>query len=109
MIQEHSPYISIKDGRAHFPTGLLIEKWVLYYYPISASDVSIPQINGAARLAFEFKLKAVIEYYKTRGGFSAFYIDFKNKGIPKEIEQTCLTLFKKVKESISKMTMKYIE
>ena len=37
IIQNNSPFISISEGRVHFPTGLLIEKWILYYYPILES------------------------------------------------------------------------
>ena len=45
IIQENSPYISFSGGRAHFPTGLLIEKWILYYYPILESPNAIPQMH----------------------------------------------------------------
>jgi hypothetical protein len=34
IIQDNSPYISFKKGRVHFLTGLLVEKWMLYYYPL---------------------------------------------------------------------------
>ncbi len=33
IIQDNSPYITFSEGRIHIPTGLLIEKWMLYYYP----------------------------------------------------------------------------
>jgi hypothetical protein len=49
IIQDNSPYIYFEDGRAHFPTGLLIEKWMLYYFPILESRTIIPQINGQDR------------------------------------------------------------
>ncbi|MGB6084909.1 hypothetical protein [Moheibacter sp.] len=52
IIQENSPYIRIEDNRLYIPTGLLIEKWLLYYYPILESQTIIPQINGEANLAF---------------------------------------------------------
>ncbi|MCX6187147.1 MAG: hypothetical protein NTU43_09175 [Bacteroidetes bacterium] len=34
IIQDNSPFITISKDRIYFPTGLLIEKWMLYYYPI---------------------------------------------------------------------------
>lgn len=52
IIQENSPYIRMVDNRVHIPTGLLIEKWLLYYYPILESKIIIPQINGETNLAF---------------------------------------------------------
>jgi hypothetical protein len=30
IIQDNSPYISVAENRVHIPTGLLIEKWLLY-------------------------------------------------------------------------------
>ena len=51
IIQDNSPYITFSDGRVHFPTGLLIEKWLLYYYPILRSDIPIPMIHGRSKCA----------------------------------------------------------
>jgi hypothetical protein len=31
MIQDNSPYTTVKEDRVSFPMGLLIEKWLLYY------------------------------------------------------------------------------
>jgi hypothetical protein len=39
IIQDNSPYISFADNRVHMPPGLLIEKWLIYYYPILESTV----------------------------------------------------------------------
>jgi len=108
LIQDNSPYISFSEGRVHIPTGLLIEKWVLYYYPILESPTSIPQINGGVNLAFENQLNQIISAYRPVGGFSAFYNDLKNKGIPKGIKQDFVALAKKLQETITKMPMRYI-
>lgn len=104
LINDNSPYIVIKEERAHFPLGLLIEKWLLYYYPL----VDIPQINGQASLAFNSKLKEITIYYQSRGGFSAFYNDFKNKGIPSDISKLFLELVKQIAQTVCKMPMRYI-
>ena len=45
IIQDNSPFISISKDRVQIPTGLLIEKWMMYYYPILESSINIPQIN----------------------------------------------------------------
>jgi len=108
LIQENSPYISFSINRAHFPIGLLIEKWMLYYYPILESATSIPQINGDANLAFGIQLKKLISLYSDIGGFSAFYNDLTNKGIPEYIQSDFLALVKKLKHTITKMPMRYI-
>ena len=108
LIQENSPYLSVTGDRVHMPTGLLVEKWLLYYYPILESQTLIPQINGTANLAFTLPFKELIEYYRTRGGYSAFYNDLKNKGIPAAIEDTFFQLVKKIRDTITQMPMKYI-
>jgi hypothetical protein len=108
IIQDNSPFISFSDGRVNIPTGILIEKWILYYYPILESPTYIPQINGDVNLAFGNQLDKIISAYRPIGGFSAFYNDLKNKGIPESTKQDFIALAKKLQETITKMPMKYI-
>ena len=108
IIQDNSPYLSFSEHRAHIPTGLLIEKWILYYYPIFESPTFIPQINGDVSLAFHYQLDKIISGYKNTGGFSAFYNDLKKKGIPVYLEYDFIELAKKLADTISRMPMKYI-
>jgi hypothetical protein len=108
IIQDNSPYIVFVENRVQIPTGLLIEKWLIYYYPLLQSEISIPQINGEANLAFSNQLRKLICDYETRGGFSAFYNDLKNKGIPEDLQSDFFELAKKVRDTIVKMPMKYI-
>lgn len=108
IIQDNSPYITFSGGRVYFPLGLLIEKWILYYYPLLESENQIPQINGTANLAFGSQLKKIIAGYSDQGGFSVFYNDLKNKGIPKHMESDFLLLFKKLRDTITQMPMRYI-
>lgn len=108
IIQDNSPYISIIDNRAQIPTGLIIEKWLIYYYPILQSQTLIPQINGEVKLAFSNQLTKLILNYEARGGFSTFYNDLKNKGIPNDLQRDFFELAKKLRDTITKMPMKYI-
>ncbi len=108
IIQDNSPFISISQDRVHFPTGLLIENWMMYYYPILESSTRIPQINGEANLAFGVPLMKIINEYTSIGGFSAFYNDLKNKGIPKHLQADFFELAKKLRITITTMPMKYI-
>lgn len=109
IIQENSPYIKVVQGRVHFPLGLLVEKWLVYYYPILESEVKIPQINsGRANLAFEESFNKVISFYKTKGGFSVFYNDLTSKGIPIEIQEEFISLCRNLRQTITRMPMKYI-
>lgn len=108
IIQNNSPYISFADNRVHIPIGLLIEKWLMYYYPILESQTSIPQINGTSNLAFSNRLSNLITFYEARGGFSVFYNDLKNKGIPGDLQDDFFELTKKLRETITQMPMRYI-
>lgn len=108
IIQDNSPYILMLENRVQIPTGLLIEKWLMYYYPILQSRTSIPQINGETNLAFSNQLSKIIFDYETRGGFSAFYNDLKNKGIPEDLQNDFFELAKKLRDTITRMPMKYI-
>ncbi len=108
IIQDNSPYISFYENRVYIPTGLLIEKWILYYYPILESQISIPQINGETNLAFESCFIKIILSYKGNNGFSAFYNDLKNVGIPSNLQNDFFDLAKKLRDTITKMPMKYI-
>jgi len=108
IIQDNSPFISLVGNRVQIPTGLLIEKWLVYYYPILESLTTIPQINGKTNLAFGNQLTKLISDYKARGGFSAFYNDLNNKGIPKDLQNEFFELAKKLRNTITRMPMKYI-
>jgi hypothetical protein len=108
VIQDNSPYIYIINSRVFIPTGLLVEKWLIYYYPILQSNHSIPQIHGVANLSFTRHFKELISYYEPRGGFSAFYNDLKNKGIPNDMHSMFLVLCRKIRDTITSMPMKYI-
>jgi hypothetical protein len=48
------------------------------------------------------------DYYKNKGGFSAFYNDFKNANIPEIIAKDYYQLLKKLRKTIVKMPMRYI-
>ncbi len=108
IIQENSPFIVKVENRIQIPLGLLVEKWMLYYYPILNSQTSIPQINGESNLAFSNLFIQLISNYESRGGFSAFYNDLKNKGIPNDLIFDFLELSKKIRDTITSMPMKYI-
>lgn len=108
LIQENSPFIEFKGDRVHFPMGLLIEKWMIYYYPIFDSNLKIPQINGKSNLSFEKLLFGVVSFYQNRGGLSAFYADLKRNGVSEELTPTVICLANKLNDTIRKMPMYYI-
>jgi hypothetical protein len=109
VIQESNPYITVKEGRAYLPLGSIIEKWIYYYYPLFSANLETTQINGGnTQLAISHYLKPVVVFYESRGGLSALYQDLRKNGIPKSVENDLWELCKKLKETITKMPMKYI-
>ena len=109
IIQDNSPYIKIKDDIVEIPLGLLIEKWLIYYYPILDSEVEIPQINGQnVKLAFQSHFKLITSHYKDKGGLSVFYNELRIKDICEKINIDFYKLTKKIRDTITNMPMKYI-
>jgi len=109
IIQDNSPYIVETENEVEIPLGLLVEKWLLYYYPIFKSELYIPQINGEnIRIAFQEHFKPIIEFYKLRGDISVFYNEIRTKDISPEINQHFFILTRKIKDTITSMPMKYI-
>lgn len=110
IIQEKTPYQRFKNDRVILPTGLLILKWMEYYYPIIESE--LPQRNGdnldSFTLSFRSLFKKVTDFYKKRGGLSVFYSQFIRGNLPDEIENTVFQLCKKLRDTIRDQPMRYI-
>lgn len=107
IIQSNSPFIKIEGDRAILPMGLLIENWILYYYPILANK--IPQIYGIdTKLQFEDAFQSIIDHYENdrKGGISVLYHDLRDKGI-QDIKSFTL-LAKTLRRTLATMPMKYI-
>ena len=113
IAQQHNPYTA--EGRVWYKTGLMVEKWLEYYYPIFDSDVFIPQKNGEMPLShdgknvsFRRKFKRLTDYYSSRGGFNAFWTQYKNGTIDEEINDACLDLVKDIWRTITYYPMKHL-
>ncbi len=112
--QEHEGLGRVSETEVEFPLGLLVEKWILYYYPLIESDVLIPQQRsgesreGGHRIAFRADLKRVTNYYRPLGGLSAFYRDYVSGTFPEGVEADVFALMKQVRSTISEMPMKHL-
>lgn len=80
IISDNSPFIKTDAASAVFPLGLLIEKWLIYYFPFYEHERPAPQINGTNKLAFQDELKEVINYYKSSGGLSVLFHEMRTRG-----------------------------
>lgn len=103
------------DGRIWYPLGLLVERWILYYYPLFEHERFIPQLNGekdlskpSKKVQFRKELTAVIEYYRLNGGFSAFYSDYRRGTLPDELQKTMRELIRKTRAAITEGPIQHL-
>lgn len=108
IIQENSPFLKFRDEKVFIPMGLLIEKWMIYYYPIFESETLIPQINGNSRLAFASQFNDLVSFYRKFGGLSVFYNDLKRNTLPAEINPLVMILAENLNQTLRKMPMYYL-
>jgi len=110
ITQQKSPHAIIKNDRVSFPVGLLVLKWLEYYYPII--EARLPQKNGdnldSNTLSFRSQFEEVTDYYQDRGGYDVFYKEFIKCNYPDELNESIYTLCKKIRDTITKQPMCYI-
>jgi hypothetical protein len=108
IAQENSPYIQEEGNKVFIPMGLLVYKFILYYYPLFLSELSVPQIGGNSKLAFQDELNDLIRVYQLRGGISALNKDIRGGGVDSEAAGVFLRLGRKIASTIRNMPMKHI-
>ncbi len=95
-----------KDGRVKVPLVSLAEKWIEYYWPIIEAKQRIPQTTGRA-VAFRKQLESLVDYYKSRGGLSAYTLDCRNRTLSPDAVKLSKQLFSKLKHTIWNQPVKY--
>ena len=91
------------------PFGLLVEKWVQYYWPIVEQD--IPQKHGGEKsklLAFRGVFKTLTDVYARNGGYAQFRYDYHNKRLTESDQIKYFDLLRGLRQTIAKMPMKYL-
>ena len=59
VIQDYPHYIKKKSNEVEIPLGLLIEKWLFYYYPIIEADIK--QKNGEKENGFSISFRKIFQ------------------------------------------------
>lgn len=95
-----------QDGRIKVPLISLAEKWVEYYWPIIEVEPFIPQ-TAYKQIAFRGQLQALVDYYRSRGGLSAYTLDYRNGELGGEALKLSNQLFSKLKSTIWQMPVRY--
>ncbi len=110
VIQEKSPHIVAKGDRVIMPVGLLVLKWLEYYYPII--EARLPQKSGdnlsTRTLTFRSQFEKLTDYYQNKGGYDVFYKDFIKCSYPSTLNTTIYYLCKSIRDTITKQPMRYI-
>jgi hypothetical protein len=110
-ICNYDHFISKSKNEAIIPLGLIILKWIEYYYPIFSNSEFIPQKNGdnnIRSLAFRSHFSSIIKFYKKGFDYKDLRNDILKGNLPKEIQYDFKMLVKKLRETIVKMPMHYI-
>jgi hypothetical protein len=111
-ISQDYPHLKRVNGnRVEYPLGLLVEKWLLYYYPFIENNT--PQKakeaeTGAKQIAFRKKFQIITDYYSTNGGFSVFYRDYMKGSLPPQIFDNFRTLFRAIWKTITEYPMAHL-
>jgi len=115
ICQHYTHHMKIENGMVWFPLGLLIEKWLLYYYPIFSHPSFIPQKPSERdlekpgyKIAFRRQFKKITSYYKDKGGLSTFYNDYRRGRISRDINDDLLELLRKLRDTIRSFPMKHL-
>jgi hypothetical protein len=114
-INLYDQHIIKYDDKVVIPTGLLIEQWLWYYYPLMDSKIFLPQKNGepaemskGKNISFRKHFRSVIDEYSKNGNFKLFYNDYKRKKLKENVNRELYFLINDLYQTITKMPMKYI-
>ncbi len=113
ICQEYVHFSKLEDGKVYLPTGLLLEKWLLYYYPLIASAKFIPQKGDEGqdeglKISFRKQFNIITDFYRDKGGFSVFYRDYKVGNIPTDVQEPLRQLVSQILYTITRYPMKHL-
>jgi hypothetical protein len=109
IIQDNTPYLFKEEGRVYLPMGLLINKWIFYYYPLLSNANAIPQINSPKGLAFEAELSKIIGLYESKkAGMSVLYNDLRLGNLQGTHLAVIKNLYNRLKSTIAQMPMRHL-
>lgn len=112
VIQNYHHYRKTDGERMVFPLGLLIIKWIDYYYPLLANEIYVPQRYGDQKdkksIAFRKEFNAVIALYPDSNSSEQLFYDLKKGIIDPERMKIILNLINTLKRIIVNNPMKYI-
>jgi SAM-dependent methyltransferase/phage repressor protein C with HTH and peptisase S24 domain len=102
----------LPEGKVKIPLREIAEKWILYYWPIFASEGFIPQRtneteNARLGVAIRKPVDALINHYADTGGLTGFYVDWKKGTMTRDAEKLFRSAVSKLQSVIHTMPAKH--
>ncbi len=111
IIQSYPHYLEISGKWARYPMGLLLLRWIEYYYPLLSHNLFIPQKHGDSEdrtIAFRKEFLELIKLYPYSTDFYTFEYDLK-KGIRDQKRiKISMNLLRKLRNTIKDKPMYHI-
>lgn len=111
ITQRYDHYAMKSEHKVTFPLGLVILKWLEYYYPIFEYTEFVPQKNGDSlirSLAFRKHFNKIIPHYQKGLGFLQLQKDLKEGRFDLSLQSDLIQLIKELRNTITRMPMHYI-
>ncbi|MDB4517018.1 methyltransferase domain-containing protein, partial [Crocinitomicaceae bacterium] len=94
-----------RDGTVGVSIDAVADRWIIYYWPLFASDQFLPQMQQewkakVHKLAFASQLEALREMYDKLGGLSAYAVDRRRGSLPDYAKAAAARLLKALKDAI---------
>ena len=101
VIKLYDQQILSLESRVVIPIGLILERWLWYYYPLIDTNIFLPQKNGephelvkGKNISFRKYFVDLITLYKEYGDFEHFYNDYKKKKLSSDVNRALSELIK---------------
>jgi SAM-dependent methyltransferase len=100
------------EGKVKIPLEAIADKWMLYYWPIFESESFIGQRTGEERgtgksVAIRAPLEALINHFRSSGGLTGFYTDWKSGTFTKDAARLWKSARAKFQNTIWNMPVRY--
>ena len=100
------------EGKVKIPLAAIADKWMLYYWPIFESPSFIGQRTGEERgtgngVAIRPALESLIGHFRSIGGITGFYTDWKSGNLSKEAVRLWKTARAKFQNTIWNMPVRH--
>lgn len=103
------------DGLVSVPMGLVLEKWLFYFWPVIEADlpdgtVAVPQMRGGeknGKIVFRQAMRELVSRYHHLGGVSAMYHDYRSGTVPADLHSYLEGALRGIETAIIRGPVKY--